>query len=149
MYCTHCSKVSILSNTVQYCPIHCDGISFNTVQYVSNLRLFHLALLPACFYCCSMIRSKLTEKMLYCPLAPPPPQATAPPSVQPRPPSRRRRSVDDRTCVAPAATSRQPASNGCCCTRELCQYWISFVTIALRDKLCNGSYDHSLMRSEG
>ena len=47
-----------------------------------------------------------------------------------RPPSRRRSSVDDRTCVAHAATGRQPASPGGSCTSELCQYRISFVTLA-------------------
>ena len=62
-------------------------------------------------------------------------------------PSRRRSSVDDQTCVAHAATGRQPASPGGSCTSELCQYRISFLTLALRDKLCNDSYDHSLIIS--
>jgi hypothetical protein len=30
----------------------------------------------------------------------------------------------------------------------LCQYRISFVTMALRDTLCNDSNDHSLIRSD-
>jgi hypothetical protein len=63
-------------------------------------------------------------------------------------PSRRRRNVDDRTCVAQAETGRQPASPGGCCTSELCQYRIGFVTMALRDTLCNDSNDHSLKRSD-
>ena len=63
-------------------------------------------------------------------------------------PSRRRSNVDDQTCVAQAATGRQPASPGGCCTSELCQYRISFVTMALRDTLCNDSNDHSLIRSD-
>ena len=63
-------------------------------------------------------------------------------------PSRRRRNVDDRTCVAQAETGRQPASPGGCCTSELCQYRISFVTMALRDTLCNDSNDRALIRSD-
>ena len=43
---------------------------------------------------------------------------------------------------------RQRASPGGSCTSGMCQYRISFVTLALREKLCNDSYDSSLTRSD-